>query len=98
MLKSELVRLILHQNRHLYERDVEKIINAMLDAMVAALARGDRVEIRGFGSFLVRSRRARTGCNPKTGAAWAVEKRGHPFFKRGKEMRARLKNDVLLEE
>jgi integration host factor subunit beta len=94
MIKSELVRRIFDQNPHLYQRD---IVDAMLEAIVAALARGDRVEIRGFGSFSVRSRSARTGRNPRSGAAVAVGKKAFPFFRCGREIRERL-NKGLLEE
>jgi integration host factor subunit beta len=91
MIKSELVRRIRDQNRHLYERDVENIVNAILGEIIAALARGDRVEIRDFGTFSVRNRRARIARNPRTGRGVAVEKKGHPYFKAGKEIRERLK-------
>jgi integration host factor subunit beta len=90
MIKSELVRRIFDRNPHLYQRDVENIVDAILGEITAALARGDRVEIRGFGIFSVRSRRARTARNPRTGRAVAVERKTHPFFKAGKEMGARL--------
>jgi integration host factor subunit beta len=90
MIKSELVDRISLQNSHLYRRDVENIIKAMLGEIIAAMARGDRVELRGFGTFSVRNRSARTARNPRTGAAVAVEKRVHPCFKTGKEMRERL--------
>jgi integration host factor subunit beta len=81
MLKSDLVRRIFDQNPHLYERDVANIVNAILGEIIKALARGDRVELRGFGTFSVRSRRARIGRNPWSGAAVAVEKKAYPFFK-----------------
>jgi integration host factor subunit beta len=90
MLKSDLVRRIRDQNLRLYERDVENIVNAILGEIIAALARGDRVEIRGFGTFTIRSRPARTGRNPRSGREVAVEKKAHPYFRTGKEMRARL--------
>ena len=61
MIKSELVQRIASQNPHLYQRDVENIVNAILDEVVAAMARGDRVELRGFGAFSVKNRPARTG-------------------------------------
>ena len=67
MIKSELVLKIAEQNPHLYQRDVEKIVNAILDTIGDALARGDRVELRGFGAFSVKKRDARTGRNPRTG-------------------------------
>jgi integration host factor subunit beta len=90
MIKSQLVRLIFDQNPHLYQRDAETIVDAILGEIIKALARGDRVELRGFGTFFVRHWRARTGRNPRSGAVVAVEKKAHPFFKTGKEMRARL--------
>ena len=90
MIKSELVQQISTANPHLYQRDVENIINAILDEIVAAMARGDRVELRGFGAFSVKHRPARTGRNPRTGAHVSVAKKSVPFFKTGKEMRERL--------
>ena len=65
MIKSELIETIAAENPHLYHRDVEKIVNAILDTITAALARGDRVELRGFGVFAVKRRNARTGRNPR---------------------------------
>jgi integration host factor subunit beta len=90
MIKSELVQRISDQNPHLYQRDVENIINAILGEITAAMARGDRVELRGFGAFSVKRRPARTGRNPRTGAHVAVDQKCVPFFKTGKEMRERL--------
>jgi integration host factor subunit beta len=90
MIKSELVQRIADRNPHLYLRDVEKIVNAILDQITAALARGDRVELRGFGAFSVKHRDARVGRNPRTGAHVAVDEKAVPFFKTGKEMRERL--------
>ena len=94
MIKSELIKRIAAQNPHLYERDVEKIVNALLDEIVQALRRGDRVELRGFGVFSAKLRGARTGRNPRTGAAVAVGKKAMPYFKTGKEMRARLNREA----
>ena len=93
MIKSELVQAIAAENPHLYQRDVEHIVNAILDAITEALARGDRVELRGFGAFSVKSRPARTGRNPRTGERVQVEEKHVPFFKTGKEMRERLNDD-----
>lgn len=90
MIKSELVQRIAASNPHLYQRDVELIINAILEEVTAALARGDRVELRGFGAFSVKKRPARTGRNPRTGEKVDVEDKAVPFFKTGKEMRIRL--------
>src|SRR6516165_2569651 len=95
MLKSELIKRISSQNPHLYDRDIEKVVNAILDEMVEALRRGDRVELRGFGAFSAKLREARQGRNPKTGAAVAVGKKALPFFKSAKEMRARLNRETV---
>jgi len=94
MLKSELIKRISSQNPHLYDRDIEKVVNAILDEMVEALRRGDRVELRGFGAFSAKIRGARTGRNPRTGVV-AVAKRALPSFKTGKEMRARLNRETV---
>ena len=93
MIKSELVQRIAEHNPHLYQRDVENIVNAILDEIVAALARGDRVELRGFGAFSVKHRPARSGRNPRTGEAVKVRAKSVPFFKAGKELRVRLNGD-----
>jgi integration host factor subunit beta len=93
MIKSELVQRIAAQNPHLYQRDVENIVNAILGEIIAAMARGDRVELRGFGAFSVKNRPARTGRNPRTGAHVSVDKKCVPFFKTGKEMRERLNRE-----
>jgi integration host factor subunit beta len=90
MIKSELVQKIAERNPQLYQRDVENIVNAILEEIVAALARGDRVELRGFGAFSVKARQARIGRNPRTGEHVKVDDKVVPFFKTGKEMRERL--------
>ena len=90
MIKSELVQRIAGQNPHLFHRDIDNIVSAILDAIIAAMARGDRVELRGFGNFSVRHRSARIGRNPRTGTIVSVEERSVPYFKSGKEMRRRL--------
>lgn len=90
MIKSELVTKIAEQNPHLFQRDVENIVNAILDTIADALARGDRVELRGFGAFSVKRRDARTGRNPRTGETVSVAEKVIPVFKTGKEMRQRL--------
>ena len=93
MIKSELVQRIAAKNPHLYQRDIEKIVNAVLNGITDALVRGDRVELRGFGAFSVKRRDPRLGRNPRTGADVDVEEKVVPFFKTGKEMRERLNAD-----
>jgi integration host factor subunit beta len=94
MIKSELVARVAAANPHLYQRDVENIVNAILEEIVTALSRGDRVELRGFGAFSVKARPARVGRNPRTGANVDVAGKAVPFFKTGKEMRMRLNKGV----
>jgi integration host factor subunit beta len=95
MIKSELVKRITAQNPHLFERDIEKVVNTILNEMIEALRRGDRVELRGFGAFSAKIRAARTGRNPRTGVAVQVSKKAVPVFKTGKEMRARLNRETV---
>ena len=90
MIRSELIARIAAQNPHLFERDVEALVKAILDRIADALADGDRVELRGLGSFEVRQRDARRARNPKTGDAVAVEARSSVHFKPSKLMNARL--------
>jgi integration host factor subunit beta len=90
MIKSELIQKVAAANPHLFHRDVERIINIVLDEITGALARGDRVELRGFGAFTVKHRAARQGRNPRTGDTVFVEDKYVPFFKTGKELRERL--------
>jgi integration host factor subunit beta len=90
MTKSELIQRLAELNPHLYQRDVERIVTAIFDEIAAALSRGDRVELRGFGAFSVKRREARVGRNPRTGASVAVAEKHIPFFKTGKQLRERL--------
>lgn len=90
MIKSELILNLAKQNPHLYPRDVEKIVNAILGTISDALLRGDRVELRGFGTFTVKKRGARTGRNPRTGDVVLVSEKAAPVFRTGKEMLRRL--------
>jgi integration host factor subunit beta len=90
MIRSGLVNKIASINNDLYQRDAEIIVGAILEEIVEALSRGDRVEIRGFGVFAVKQRKARVGRNPKTGEQVDVKEKIVPYFKPGKEMRARL--------
>ena len=90
MTKSELIQRLAEKNPHLYLRDVEKIVETVFDEITKALTRGDRVELRGFGAFSVKSRAARSGRNPRTGESVKVEAKRLPFFKTGKGLRERL--------
>ena len=90
MIKSELITRLALANPHLYHRDVERIVNTVFDEISDALARGDRVELRGFGAFSIKERPARTGRNPRTGATVHVAEKRVPFFKTGKDLRDRL--------
>ena len=91
MLKTELIQRVAGMNPHLRVRDVQKIVNTIFGVMIAAMARGDRVELRGIGIFTVRVRLGRPGRNPKTGAEVVVPERRVPHFKPGKPMHERLK-------
>ena len=90
MIRSELIQKLADENPHLYQRDVERIVNTVFEEITGAMSRGDRVELRGFGSFSVKKRDARTGRNPRTGEAVEVEEKHVPFFKTGKLLRDRL--------
>lgn len=87
MTKSELILRLAERNPHLYQRDVERIVTSIFAEITEALARGDRVELRGFGAFSVKHREARTGRNPRTGESVEVEEKNVPFFKTGKQLR-----------
>lgn len=90
MIRSELVQKIADENPHLQSRDVERIVRTIFDEITEAMARGDRVELRGFGAFSVKKRDARMGRNPRTGESVSVEEKHVPFFKTGKLLRDRL--------
>ena len=90
MTRSELIADLAERNPHLRAQDVEQIITTIFEEITGALTRGARVELRGFGAFTVKRRRARTGRNPRTGAPVPVLKKVVPFFKAGKELRARI--------
>ena len=90
MIRSELIQKIADENPHLYQRDVERIVNAIFEEIIDAMARGDRVELRGFGAFSVKKRDARTGRNPRTARRWTSTRSTCPFFKTGKLLRDRL--------
>ena len=90
MIRSELVARIAVQNPHLYNRDVQNVVDAILNQIVSAMTQGNRVELRGFGAFSVRIRRALIGRNPRNGSAVQVAEKVMPYFKPGKEMLGRL--------
>ena len=90
MTKSELILRLAERNPHLYQRDVERIVSTIFEEIAAALARGYRVELRGFGAFSIKERNARVGRNPRTGEAVQVARKAVPFFKTGKDLRDRL--------
>lgn len=90
MLRSELITKLAEENLDLRPEDLEKIVSIVLDEITEALARGDRIELRGFGAFSVRQRKARMGRNPRTGEAVQIKAKTVPFFRPGKELRARV--------
>lgn len=93
MIRSELIQKVAEENPHLFQRDVERIVSTIFDEITEALARGERVELRGFGAFSVKKRDARMGRNPRTGEAVPVEEKHVPFFKTGKLLRDRLNGE-----
>ena len=90
MIRSELIKAIADENTDLSHADVERIVECFFDTVTNRLAANGRVELRGFGAFSTRARDARTGRNPRTGEAVDVTAKRVPYFKPGKEMRARL--------
>ncbi|HET6609139.1 MAG TPA: integration host factor subunit beta [Rhodopila sp.] len=95
MTKSELIAELAAANPHLRGQDVETIVATIFDEITYALARGERVELRGFGAFTVKHRDARTGRNPRTGASVSVDEKTVPFFKAGKELRLRVNSGKI---
>ena len=90
MTKSDLILRLAEKYPHLLQRDIERIVNTVFDEVSNALARGNRVELRGFGAFSVKHREARQGRNPRTGETVSVASKSVPFFKTGKQLRDRL--------
>lgn len=90
MIRSELIQKIADENPHLYQRDVERIVNTIFEEIINAMSDGNRVELRGFGAFSIKKRDARVGRNPRTGDAVEVDEKHVPFFKTGKMLRDRL--------
>jgi integration host factor subunit beta len=94
MTKAELVQRLAEINSHLRPRDVTVVVTAIFDEIAAALSRGDRVELRGFGAFSVKQRDARMGRDPRTGDSVQVVEKHIPFFKTGKQLRERLNDEA----
>ncbi|MEH6404602.1 MAG: integration host factor subunit beta [Sneathiella sp.] len=94
MIKSELIDLLAEKHKDLYRSDVQNIVTTIFNEISDAMARGDRVELRGFGAFSTKERSARVGRNPKTGEAVQVEKKYVPYFKCGKKLRERLNTPI----
>ena len=94
MTKSELIDVLSSKHNYLATKDVELAVKIMLEQMGESLANGERIEVRGFGSFTLHHRKARLGRNPKTGEAVALPPKYAPHFKPGKELRERVNNSV----
>ena len=92
MTKSELIEQLAMRHTHLNSKDVELSVKIIINQMAESLASGERIEIRGFGSFSLHYRASRTGRNPKTGEAVALAPKYSPHFKPGKELRERVNN------
>ena len=90
MIRSELVQMIAADNPQLSPADVDRLVSVVFNSIMEQLAKGGRVELRGFGAFSTRSRDGRVGRNPRTGEPVKVDPKRVPYFKPGKEMRARL--------
>ena len=98
MTKSGLIEDVARRTPHISKRDTEVVVNTIFDSMVEALKRGDRIEIRGFGSFQVKVREARDGRNPKTGEPVHISAKRTPFFKVGKELKEMVDSRPLVPE
>lgn len=98
MTKSDLILRLTELFPHLLQRDIERIVGTVFDEISNALARGNRVELRGFGAFSVKCRESRQGRNPRTGEPVSVEEKHVPFFKTGKQLRDRLNGRDVGEE
>lgn len=93
MIRSELLQALARDNPGMRAEEIEKVVSVFFDEIANRLAKGGRVELRGFGAFSTRTREARTGRNPRTGECVSVPGKAVPYFKPGKEMRARLNSD-----
>lgn len=98
MTKSELIEILSQRQAHLKGEDVDLAVKALLEMMGGSLSAGERIEIRGFGSFSLHYRPPRLGRNPKTGESVALPGKYVPHFKPGKELRERVSGIVPLEE
>ena len=96
MLRSELVDKLHEDNSHLTRRDMERVVSVILESITQTLEAGSRVELRGFGAFSTRQRKARQGRNPRTGGSVFVPEKHVPFFRAGKDLKARI--DATREE
>jgi len=96
--KSELIEVIANEQKHLAFKDVELAVKCMIEQMGQTLSSGDRIEVRGFGSFSLHYRPARMGRNPKTGDSVALSGKYVPHFKPGKELRDRVNNSLQNNE
>jgi len=101
MTKSELIELIARKQTQFTQKDVEIAVNQIVDAMIDSLSKGERIEIRGFGSFSLHHRKARVGRNPKTGETVTLSDKRVPHFKPGKSLRERVdaskeRTDILV--
>ena len=90
MTKSDLILKLTEKNYYLFQKDIYKVIHVFFDSISEALENGDRVELRGFGAFGVKRRKARIGRNPRSGKPVAIPEKNIPFFKMGKKMRERI--------
>lgn len=95
MTKSELIEQLAVENAALSKKEAELVVNTIFDSISEALIGGDRVEIRGFGSFTIRERDAREARNPKSGDLVKIPPKKTPFFKTGKELRERVNNGAI---
>ncbi len=90
MLRSELIDTLHEENPHLTRRDIERVVSVVLETITQTLEKGARVELRGFGAFSTRYRKARAGRNPRTGSSVSIPEKHVPFFRTGKELKARI--------
>jgi integration host factor subunit beta len=95
MTKSELIDIIAKKQSQLSHKDIESALNMLVEQMSDSLSQGNRIEIRGFGSFTLHYRKPRVGRNPKTGIAVDLDGKYVPYFKPGKELRERVNHGYL---